>query len=63
MIYTYKCHKCGHKFEQELKVDYRYEPTLKVCIRCGEYAVKKEVDAANFKVNGYSEKNGYSKKT
>lgn len=62
MIYEYKCQKCDYTFEEILKMDQMYEPTLRVCPRCREYAVKKQVSASTFVINGYSEKNGYSKK-
>lgn len=60
--YTYKCYKCSHIFEKNLPVKDYKEPTLSVCPRCGEYTVKKQIDSVTFTINGYSEKNGYSKK-
>lgn len=61
-LYNYKCHKCGYSFELVHTVDCRYEPTLSVCPRCKEYTVKKDINTVSFKINGYNEKNGYSKK-
>lgn len=61
-LYNYHCYKCGYDFEKDVNIDSRYEPTLSVCPRCKEYTVKKLIGTPLFKINGYSEANGYSKK-
>jgi putative FmdB family regulatory protein len=63
MLYNYKCAKCGCEFERNLKMDDRLLPTQEACPSCMQYFINKEVNIASFTVNGYSEKNGYSKKT
>lgn len=60
MTYKYRCEK-GHEFELEQKIS---EKPCNRCQECGCYAGRVpfvgEDANGNFKINGYSEKNGYS---
>ena len=56
-IYVYKCRYCGHEFE-ELVLDRKNKVD---CPKCG-LSTKRIPSVSNFIVNGYNEKNGYSKK-
>ena len=57
-IYQYECETCGHQFEKHTK---KINDKHKSCTKCGKRA-KKLISVSSFVINGYSEKNGYSKK-
>lgn len=60
MIYTYYCTQCGLEFSSERSVDNRMAPTFDPCPRCSIMAIRKMIDAPNFKVKGACAANGYS---
>ena len=57
-IYEYKCKKCLRIIVRSFPID-RFPKTV-TCDKCGREA-EKMISVSNFKVNGYSERNGYSK--
>lgn len=61
-IYKYQCSQCGFDFETFVKMEERDKPSATLCPKCGEYKIQRVPTVSNFKINGYSEANGYSKK-
>lgn len=61
-IYTYQCKNCKFDFETFLKMEERDLPAASMCPKCGEYSVVRVPIHGSFKINGYSEANGYSSK-
>lgn len=60
-IYVYRCPHCGFVFEEIHPVSKRDEPVGEHCYSCGEkYCVERGTTSGSFKINGYSEENGYS---
>lgn len=57
-IYQYHCNACGHEFE---KFSNSTKTESEICEKCGKKC-KKIISLSSFIINGYSEKNGYSKK-
>ena len=57
-IYEYKCMTCKKVSEVWVK-DSEREKKLIDCPECGQDA-KKQMSVTRFKVNGFSEKNGYA---
>jgi putative FmdB family regulatory protein len=57
-IYQYRCNACGHEFE---KFNKSTKIKTEVCEKCGKKC-QKIISLSSFIINGYSEKNGYSKK-
>lgn len=55
-IYEYICLSCHHKFERLLEKDWGDLP----CEKCGSQATK-VMSLSTFVINGYNEKNGYTK--
>jgi len=56
-LFDFQCTKYAyHKFEELCKSD-----EVVICPECG-YVAKKMISAANFKINGHSEANGYHHK-
>lgn len=55
-LYEYYCKTCNKMFEKLSK----YGEDKSVCPKCGEKC-NKFISASNFKINGYSYSNGYSK--
>lgn len=45
IIYDYKCHACGHKFDRRLPSEDRLLPEKEPCPECGEYSVKRDIGA------------------
>lgn len=60
-IYKYECKKCKFDFETFVKMEDRDKPSAELCPKCGEYSIVRIPTAGNFKINGFSEANGYSK--
>lgn len=58
-LYEYRCCACGHEFERIVSLCQANK--IIFCPQCDEKATK-QISAPNFKINGYSEANGYSKK-
>lgn len=56
-LYQYECQECATKSEHICKHD---EMIYLNCHLCGGVA-KRVISSGTFKINGYSEKNGYSK--
>lgn len=56
-IYEFSCKKCGEVTEDIVTVS---TDTIK-CPKCGSDA-NKIMSSSSFVINGYSEKNGYSKR-
>ena len=56
-IADYQCKNCGHKIEDKFFTS--IAPKQIKCINCGSTA-NKMPSWANFVVNGFNEKNGYS---
>jgi len=56
-LYEFKCEKCDHVTEEIVKLGV----TEIECPKCTGKAQKK-MSSSNFVVNGFSEKNGYSKR-
>jgi putative FmdB family regulatory protein len=63
-LYQYQCSKCSNIYESFVSlhigpnnVDNTIHPDCPLCSAHG----KKIISAVSFKINGYSEKNGYSK--
>lgn len=64
-IYLYQCQDCGEKYEKILKMNQGNieDSTLYTeCPKCEGEGVKQLV-TCHFKINGYSESNGYSKQS
>ncbi len=57
-LYEYACVECGKITEKLVSVTMK---ELLICCDCGGKA-KKIISSGSFIVNGYNEKNGYSKK-
>lgn len=57
MLYEFKCKKCGNVFEESRALKDNSE--IAVCPKC-KYIAKKIVSTFGFKVNGFSQLNGYS---
>jgi len=61
--YSYECTACSKPYEDFVRLRFEDGKDLTVhpfCPFCHAEG-KKVITAANFKINGYSEKNGYSK--
>jgi len=61
-IYQYHCSKCGFSFEKINHIHLRDDELDNPCPKCGEMGVIRGFGTFTFKINGYSEANGYSKK-
>lgn len=62
-IYIYRCPFCGHTYEEIHPVKDRDESVGDHCYSCAEkYCIVRCNTSGSFKINGYSEANGYSKK-
>lgn len=61
-LYSYHCNCCGDNFECFLKVSDRDLQVNYPCPLCGGDKVTRNISKATFKVNGYSEANGYARK-
>jgi putative FmdB family regulatory protein len=59
-LYQYRCSSCGFDFEKTLHIKDRDIPTEWPCLKCRNVTVKRELCPSLFKINGYSESNGYS---
>jgi putative FmdB family regulatory protein len=44
--YDYRCHHCGHEWEQQLLIDDRNEPLNHPCAECGDTAVERYLPSA-----------------
>ena len=60
-IYTFLCENCGLQFSHIIKIKDRDMYVGKSCGNCNEGRIIRIPDAGNFVINGYNEKNGYSK--
>lgn len=58
MVYSFECEGCGKRFDVSRTVEERNAPCT--CPECEDIA-KRVLTTVPFKINGYSEKNGYSK--
>ena len=56
-LHRFECKKCNHITERIVSNDIRRI----TCVVCDTWA-DKIMSASNFKINGYSESNGYSRK-
>ena len=61
MLYEYKCINCSHNFEIFSSISDRDKPIFKNCPKCDERTIIRVPSISHFKINGYNEKNGYSK--
>lgn len=61
-LYSFVCITCGNEFEEILFVDDRDYCKDHFCAKCGGFSIHRKLSAPNFVINGYSEKNGYSRK-
>ena len=57
-IFEYECKKCNNIFEKLVLTE---TPKI-ICPICSSETVTKIISSSNFKVKGYSELNGYTKK-
>lgn len=63
-LYEFQCNKCGYTFEEIHK---KCSPTkiYSYCPACEKHGIdsiaKKIISRGSFIINGFSEKNGYSK--
>ena len=48
-IYEYQCQACGYEMEALQKMS---DPALTECPSCDEYALKKKISAAGFRLKG-----------
>jgi len=61
-LYEYKCDNCESIFEKIQSISNRNIPLSQPCPECKEIGyIISLMSSANFKINGYSEANGYSK--
>lgn len=60
-IYSYICTNCDYQFELVLPIKERLLPTFRVCPSCSKLTINRIIDECNFKIKGYSSKNGFSK--
>ena len=58
-IYEYKCDECERTVEKYLSVK-QMEDIISIYCKCGGHLLKIP-SAGSFKINGFSEANGYSK--
>ena len=58
-LYTYCCHPCRHEWSVRRYITERDQPIQ--CPICQSWHVWKKPDAANFRIKGFSAKNGYSR--
>jgi len=62
-LYEYKCDNCGYEFEEIHSINDQNVPCDQYCPNCEEEGfVRRLLSCVSFKINGYSEANGYSKK-
>ena len=64
-LYEFECSSCGFTFEYLMSVEDgdRIKECGGDCPNCNEKGtVQKKMSCGNFVINGYNEKNGYSKK-
>ena len=62
-IYKFECSECGFDFEHimSVKEGQTFNGIKSDCPKCEKRkCVKKVMSPSNFKINGYSERNGYS---
>lgn len=59
-LYTYKCNNCDMQFEVVLKMKERDTYVSTLCGNCYDGSLVRVPDSGTFKINGYSEANGYS---
>ena len=57
MIFEYECLVCDKRYEEFRRVDERDDPFE--CPECSAFC-ERVISKASFKINGYSERNGYS---
>lgn len=57
-IYDYTCLKCGHTFEGMCGVD----ASAVLCRKCSSGMAVRQTGAPAFRINGYTEDNGYGLK-
>ncbi len=60
-LYEFECDECGFVFTHIMKHEEKEAVIGSNCPMCTDGIVKSNVSASNFKINGYSEANGYSK--
>ena len=60
-IYEFECDECGFIFNHIMKIEERDAVIGSNCPVCTDGIVKSLISVSNFKINGYSEANGYSK--
>jgi putative FmdB family regulatory protein len=63
-LYEFECKKCGFTFKHmmSIKDGEQFKNSNGNCPSCGAYkSTVKLISAGSFKINGYNEKNGYSK--
>lgn len=57
-IFEYQCKHCGNVIE---RIELTSKKTKLVCYGCNNF-MEKRISGGYFQVNGYNDKNGYSKK-
>lgn len=63
-IYEFKCNNCEHKFEGLFITSEEKASINKFrCPSCGSEDKEKLISTCNHVINGYSYKNGYTKKS
>lgn len=58
-LYDYACFTCKRVFSETRSIAKRDEPGK--CPHCGSWHSRKMPSAPNFRITGYTAKNGYSK--
>ena len=63
-IYSFKCSECDFGFNDILRMNDRDEYVGKGCGNCGaKDSIIRIPTSGSFRINGYSEANGYSKQS
>ena len=61
-MYEYECRSCKHRFTEILPLSKIDDPLSEDCVYCGNCHIERVPTCGSFKINGYSEANGYSKR-
>jgi putative FmdB family regulatory protein len=59
--FEFECDKCGFKFEHIMSHKMKEHVINSECPKCEKGCMKSIISSSNFKINGYSEANGYTK--
>jgi putative FmdB family regulatory protein len=59
-IYEFKCPKCLVITRESHPMSSKVDKAK--CWKCGQFSAERMISPSNFRIKGYSEKNGYSKR-